>query len=96
MALLQTAFPNTRIDAEPTVNLWYSLYKEVDFDVAKKATELIIRTETFFPTHQAFGKALFACQEKSELSSRLPAYSEETVNQKLNLISEWWENGEMD
>lgn len=96
MALLQTAFPNTRIDAEPTVNLWYSLYSNEDFEVAKKATELIIRTNTYFPNHREFAKALFSCKAEMKEKSYLPSLSEDSVDKKINLICEWWEKGEMD
>ena len=72
MALLQTAFPNTRIDPEPTVNLWYSLYANEDFEIAKKATEHIIRTNKFFPTHNDFGEALRRIKYLEAIPKKMP------------------------
>ena len=94
--MLHSAFPNTRIDAESTVNLWYSLYCNEDFEVVKKATELIIRTSKYFPNHNDFGKALFACKSEMEETSRLPSLSEDSVNKKIQSICDMWANGEMD
>ena len=97
LALLQTAFPNTRIDSDATFKLWYSLYKDVDFEVAKKATEFVIRTNDFFPTHKEFGKAITACS--AEINNRPPAiseYSNETIERKIQAIIEMWETGELD
>ena len=94
MALLRSAFPNTRIEPETTVNLWSSLYINEDFSIAKKATELIIKTSTFFPTHKEFSKALFACRGPATPHKELPAYSDETVQKKIDAICEWWANDE--
>ena len=94
MALLRTAFPNTRIEPETTVNLWYSLYHDVDFEIAKKATEHIIATNKFFPTHSDFGEALrrieyLSAIPKQEFKS-LPAYAENTTEDILDEIENLW------
>ena len=94
--MLHSAFPNTRIDAEATVNLWYSLYCNEDFEVVKKATVLIIRTNKYFPNHSDFSKALFACKSEMNETSCLPSVSDDSVNKKIQLICDWWESGEMD
>lgn len=96
LALLHSAFPNTRIDAEATVNLWYSLYCNEDFETVKRATELIIRTNSYFPNHKDFGKALFACKSEEKKTPRISSLSEDSVNKKIQTICDWWANGEMD
>lgn len=94
MALLRAAFPNTRIDAESTVNLWYGLYSQEDFEVAKKATELVIRTSDFFPSHKEFGKALFSCRSSGQGQPKLPELSEDSIQKKIDAIMEIWKDSE--
>ena len=94
LALLRTAFPNTRIEAETTVNLWYSLYHDVDFEIAKKATEHIIRTNKFFPTHYDFGEALRRVEYLAAIPEpkrqQLPAHAENTVEDILAEVEGMW------
>lgn len=98
LALLRSAFPNTRIDAETTVNLWYSLYCQEEFNVVKKATEIIITTLDFFPSHKQFGEALvrakmlMAYEDKTKLLSPI---TEDSVNKKIQVITDWWEDDEI-
>lgn len=58
LAILQTAYPNTRIDAEKTFTLWYSEFGQEDFRVAKLATDVIIKQDNFFPSINRFSKAI--------------------------------------
>ena len=95
LALLRTAFPNTRIEPETTVALWFSLYQDVDFEVAKKATEHIIRTSKFFPTHYDFGEAIRRVEYLESIPKRevkkLPAPKEPTED-ILSLIDSLWKD----
>lgn len=68
LTILQTAYPNARIDAENTFNLWFSAYGKVEFNIAKLATEIIIKTDNFFPSISRFGKAV----ERAELLKNTP------------------------
>ena len=89
LALLQTAFPNTRIDADATVNLWYSMYRDVDFAVAKRATELVIKNNDFFPNHKEFGKALYACSVCNDIENepkKISKYSQESEDRIIENI----------
>lgn len=95
LALLRSAFPNTRIDPETTVNLWYSLYYNEDFEVAKKATELCIRTGKYFPNHEQFAKALYACREPVQIHCAIPQYTEEHIQRKLDEIEEMWRSDDL-
>ena len=93
LALLRAAFPNTRIEAETTVNLWYSLYYDEDFEIAKKATEHIIRTNKFFPTHYDFGSALSRVKYLSGIPKQkaLPANTQKTEEDILTEVNGMWE-----
>jgi hypothetical protein len=99
LALLRSAFPNTRLEPETTVNLWYSIYCNEDFAVASKATEIIIATSDFFPSHKKFGEALqrarIILSEESK-PKQIASFSEDSVNKKIQTICDWWANGEMD
>ena len=66
LTILQTAYPNARIDAENTFNLWFSTHGKVEFNIAKLATEIIIKTDNFFPSISRFGKAV----ERAELMNK--------------------------
>ena len=93
MALLQSAFPNTRIDPETTVNLWYSLYCNEQFEAVKKATEIVITSSSFFPSHKEFGEALFRAKMLIGVEQRrklISKNSEYTINKKLEEIDEMW------
>lgn len=86
MAILKTAYPNTKVEPRETFNLWYAVYGKADFEIAKMATNHIIRTEKFFPTILEFGKQLqaatLACQpplQKTIASNSLPKATEEQV-----------------
>lgn len=99
MALLRSAFPNTRIDPEATVNLWYALYNAEDFEIAKKATEIVIKTSDFFPSHKKFGEALHKArliQSEETKPKCISPLSEDSVNKKIQTICDWWENGEIE
>lgn len=99
MALLRSAFPNTRIEPETTVNLWYSLYCNEDFAVARKATEIVITTCDFFPSHNKFREALHRARvimSEETKPKQISALSEDSVNKKIQTICDWWEKGEID
>ena len=59
LAILKTAYPNTRLDAESTFTLWYSEFGQEDFAVARQATSIVIKQDKdFFPTIGRFSKAI--------------------------------------
>lgn len=96
MALLKTAYPNTKVDAQDTFKLWYSVYGKADFDLAKMATMHIIRTQKYFPTILEFGKQLqaasIACQPVTQFKitdKNTPVVTEEQVK---NVIKEFFPN----
>lgn len=86
MALLRSAFPNTRIDPESTINLWFALYHNEDFEVAKSATELVIKTCDYFPSHNEFGKALFRCKSLKQIEQSQP----KLIEGKNAVVDEEW------
>lgn len=93
---MKTAYPNVRIDADATLNLWYALYCDVDFEVAKKATEHIIRTKKFFPNHCEFGEAIQRIQYLESIPKlvpkSLPAHTENETEDILAQVDAMWED----